>query len=257
MIVPLIIDSSDILSQFYISKVELENMYDNIAKSITLQYYNQLENEVAGTLKSTRMMYLQNLRLIDSGKMEGTVMLDYSQNLLIRKLEEGSPAYDMKPALMASPKAKVGKNGNRYISIPMRWSTPGAIGESEVFSSPMPVAIHKIAKRTNGPLSLSQIPSQYQTIETRPVINDNSGKKLFNEYQHKSSIYEGIFKKTDSATSQSTYMSFRRVSENSDSNAFIHPGFKRGDFMQRTLAQFDLETILQQQIDIELSKLGF
>lgn len=630
MLVPIIIDSRDILSQFYVSPTELENMYDNIAKAITLQYYYKLENEVSNTLKSTKMMYLQNLRLIDSGRMEGTVMLDYSKNKLIQKLEEGSSPYDMKcivnprtkiytskgqvnikdikvgdlvlthkgkfkkvahtfkepntdkfvyklnvnfknwgvglttlwltgnhpiltkrgwirvgelqvddklivtaekcsykdcnnqipyiytehgciehcskscagktrnkdrvgkkrtdlseetlqkmslsqtesnrdrarkgihPAqpggklhaimkersengthtfqtfseeelkrnrhsaavsqgkrhfnsdpesvfweklqhipgferqvlfkrdkfkkhksgvninswffldfgnvkekicieingehfhteeedllrrqeleskgwtyfsfwskevykdldrcidevkrvlknhkgeykfidvpftlekiefndrcrqgylcwkynltveddssyiangivthnsgLLASPKAKIGKGGKRFITVPMRWSTPGAIGESELFSSPMPVEIHKIAKRTSGPLSISQIPQQYQTLEVRPVINDNSGKKLFDEYQHKNSIYEGIFKKTDSVTAQSMYMSFRRISENSDANAFIHPGFKQGNFMQKTLDQFDLETVLQQQIDIELSKLGF
>lgn len=257
MLVPIIIDSRDILSQFYVSPTELENMYDNIAKAITLQYYYKLENEVSNTLKSTKMMYLQNLRLIDSGRMEGTVMLDYSKNKLIQKLEEGASPWDMKPSLMASPKAKIGKGGKRFITVPMRWSTPGAIGESELFSSPMPVEIHKIAKRTSGPLSISQIPQQYQTLEVRPVINDNSGKKLFDEYQHKNSIYEGIFKKTDSVTAQSMYMSFRRISENSDANAFIHPGFKQGNFMQKTLDQFDLETVLQQQIDIELSKLGF
>ena len=269
MLVPIVINTADILDQFYISRTDLENMYDNIAKGLALSFYYKWEQEVSNTLKSTKMQYLQNMRLVDSGRMEGTVMLDYSKNFLIQKLEEGAAAFDMKPGLMASPKAKVGKGGKRYITIPMRWATPGAVGESELFSSQMPKEIYKVAKglgggrdipgggRESGPLKRSSIPEQYQSLGPRPAINDESGKKLFESYTHKNSIYEGIVKKTDGVTAQSMYMSFRRVSENSDSNAFIHPGFKQGDFMQKAYANFDLQGELQQQIDGELSKLGF
>lgn len=269
MLVPVIINTQDLLDQFYISETELENMCDNIAKSLALSFYYKWEQEVLTSLKSTRLQYLQNMRLVDTGRMEGTVMLDYSKNLLVQKLEQGSAAYDMKPALIASPKAKTGKGGKKYITVPMRWSTPGAVGESELFSAQMPKEIYRIVKGLNGDrqtpgggtesrgLRLGEIPSHLQGLGSRPAINDQTGKRIFDEYNHKNSIYEGMIKKTDGVTGQSIYMSFRRVSENSDNNAFIHPGFKKGDFMMRAYASFDLPKELQQQIDIELSKLGF
>jgi hypothetical protein len=105
---------------------------------------------------------------------------------------------------------------------------------------------------------LGEIPQEFQQLQTRSTIVDDDGAKLFDEYKHKNSIYEGIVKKTDGVTKQSMYMSFRRVSDEATSpNAFIHPGFRRGDFLQNTLSKFDLPSEAQRQIDIELSKLGF
>ena len=268
MIVPIEINSSDILSQFNLNQKQLSNLLDNVAKGLAVIYVGKLEEEVSQGLHSTRSRYLKNIRIIDSGLLQSTVLLDYSKDPLVRMLEEGQGAFDMKFAMLASPKAKVSKTGKRYMSIPLRWSTPGSVGESEVFSSKMPQEIYDIVRKkpqarslpgggsTSKGLSFGEIPKQFQQQQVRQEVVDSDGKVLFKEYQHRSPIYQGISKQRDSTTGQSIYNSFRRVSENSDPSAFIHPGIVAGHFMDRAYAKMNLEEEVGLQIDNELIKLG-
>jgi len=265
MIVPIEINSSDITSQFDISEQEIENMFDNIAKSLAIIYYTKLESEAANTLHSTRARFINSIQLVDTGRLEGTVLLDYSKDPLIRMIEEGASPFDMKYGLLNSPKAKVGKDGKRYISIPFRLATSDANGEADVFTGRMPEEITEavrklvipVGKNNSNALPISAIPSQYQIKGKRNTIEDSAGKTLFKEYEHKTSLYEGVVKSNDSVTAQSTYHMFRRVSENSSPDAFIHPGFTAARLMDRAYSRMNIDEELGIQIDNELTKLGF
>lgn len=272
MILPIEINSDDIISQYDVSREQLNSMFDNIAKSLGVIYLGKLEEVASQELHSTRSRYLRNIRLIDSGKLQSTVLLDYSKDKLIKMIEEGSGPFDMKPKLLASAKVKVTSTGKKYISIPFRASTPDAEGESELFAFKMPSEIYAIVKKkevfdrgplkasSSKPLTISEmdgVPAHLKVIGKRKEIKDSSGKALFKEYEHKSTVYEGITKQTDKVTGQSTYHSFRRVSDNSDPNAFIHPGFTAKKLMDKALGRMNIEEELQTQIDNELAKLGF
>lgn len=268
MIVPIEVNSSDIFSQFDISREQLDKALENIVKSLAVIYMSKLEVEASNELHSTRRRYLQSIRLVDSGKLEATVFLDYSKDPLIAMIEEGSGPFDMKAKLLSSPKAKITAKGKRYISIPFRWSTPSAVGESELFSGKMPLDVYNAVRqkelvvpmsgggmRTNG-LSIGEVPKEFQNTLSRPQLVDSSGSILFNEYKHKSSIYEGISKHVDNSA-QSTYFSFRRISENSDAASFIHPGFTARRLMDKAFANMDVPTEFGALMDNEFSKLGF
>lgn len=267
MIVPIEIDSQDILSQYSLSKEEIEGMFDNIAKSLGTVYASKLENEAINGLNSTRRRYIQNIRIIDSGKLESTVMLDYSKDPLVRMIEEGQSAFDMKVYFLRSSKVKVSKSGKRYLTIPFRFSTSGAVGESEVFSGKMPSEVYDIVRKkevgVNGKSQgitkneLSNLPSKFQVVSKRQEVKDSEGKMLFKEYEHKSSIYQGIQKQVDKVTGQSSYHSFRRVSELSDEDSFIHTGIQARHFMQRAKENMNIPEEVGVQIDNELAKLGF
>ena len=259
MIVPVEIDTRDITSQFDIGKTEIESMLDNIAKGLAMSFVYSLELNVQRELKSTRARYLKNIRVIDSGKLQSTVLLDYSKDPMIRMLEEGTGSFDMKPGFMGSSKVKMTKKGKRYLTIPFRWAASSSVGESDVFTGKLPKAIHTIVKEKgpNSPLNLSDLPASLSGKSTRPAIEDSEGKVLFDSYKHKNSIYEGVTQSIDGATGQSRYFSFRRVSENSDPSAFIHPGIVAHKFLSNTLSGMDIETEVGKQIDVELSKLGF
>lgn len=269
MITPIIIDTSSLLDQFTsLDGGQINNMLDNIAKGIAANYAQKLEQMAAQELHQTRNIYISNIKLIDSGKLEGTVMLDYSKNKLVQMIEEGAEAFDMKEGFLNSPKVKIGKKGGKYLTIPFRWGTPGIVGDADVFVGSMPVEIYNVVKnkpsniptsgggsRTAG-IALKEIPAQFQLKKVRPAIVDNQGNKEWDAYEHKHSIYEGISQQNDSATGQNTYQSFRRVSDKSDDDAWIHPGIKRYNLMQRTLTEFNTENELSLQIDSELNKLG-
>lgn len=270
MIAPIIVDTTSIMDQFgAMSPEAINNMLDNVAKGLAAAYANKLELQAQQDLHQTRRRYINAIKLVDSGKAEGTVMLDYSKDKLIQMIEEGAGPFDMKPYFMGSPKAKVGKNGGRYLTIPFRWGTPGIVGESDVFSGVMPGPVYAAVKDkpTNIPvsgggsrsagLSLKEIPAQFQLKKTRPAIAANDGNQAWAAYQHKAPVSQGISKYNDPATGQNTYRSFRRVSDKSDPDAFIHPGIKAYNLMQKALGGFDVGTELGNQLDIELGKLGF
>lgn len=260
MIVPIQIDTSSLVAQFDLGPDAIESLMDNCVKGISADYASKLEEVVLRSLHSTRQIYANAIRVIDTGRLMGRVMVDYS-NPLVKALEEGAGPYDMKIGMLESSKAHIGKDGKKYASIPLRWATPTAVAESGVFSNQMPEAVYKEAKKLDSRQSLvmsnTDLPAHYRAIRSRPEITDSEGKKRFEKYVHKSSIYEGITKVTDSVTGQNRYTSFRRVSEKSDTNAFIHPGFQAGNFTQSALDEFDIARSLEIQIDNELVRLGF
>lgn len=267
LIIPIYIDPSDLAEKFNISRKQVDDVCDNIAKTLASRYAQQLEQLAAATLNKTRERYIRNIRVIDSGRLEGTVMLDYSKDKIVKMIEEGASAFDMKDKMLSSPKAKIGRKGGRYMTIPFRWGTPGAIGESSAFSGIMPSQVYRVAKkmeqnipvpgggmRSQG-LDATTLPFPLNQSQTRGEIKDSSGKIAFKAYEHKTSLYQGIVKTQDSTTGQNRYFSFRRVSENSDPDAFIHPGIEQYGLINKALAQFDQTKELEQALDLEWDKL--
>ena len=199
--------------------------------------------------------------------MEGTVLLDYSKDKLIQMLEEGATAFDMKERMLESSKAKITKDGKKFITIPFRWGTPGALADSEVFAGIMPSSVYGEAKKMQADIPTSgggkrslglgsgSIPSPYNNVSSRPEVKESSGAIKFAEYVHKTSIYQGITKMQDGVTGQNHYFSFRRISQNSDPLAFVHPGIEAFRLINKTLEQFDQEKELSNALDVEWSKL--
>jgi hypothetical protein len=267
MIVPIYIDSSQIAEAFSIDNDTVDDICDNIAKTLAARYAQQLELEATHSLHQTKKRYIHAINVVDSGKLEGTVILDFSKDPLVRMIEEGADAFDMKKKMLASPKAKTNKSGGKYLTVPFRFGTPDAVGESDVFSSIMPDAVYEVVKseetnistvggnRSSG-LVVDKLPVQYQKPATRKEIKDSAGKILFNAYTHKGSIYEGITKNQDAATGQNTYNSFRRVSENSDPDAWIHKGIEQYNLVSKALNNFNQETEVQMAMNNEFQKLG-
>lgn len=270
MLIPITIDTQDLMQKFSLTKEQVESVCDNIAKSLAASYARQLQQVANVALHQTRQRYVKNIRVIDSGRMEGTVMLDYSKDKLIKMLEEGASPFDIKEGLLNSSKVKVGKNGKKYITVPFRWGTPGAVGDADVFSGIMPTEVYNAVRsmsqtipvagggmRTPG-LNTSTLSNPFLTTSlTRKTIADSAGKVLFNQYEHKTSLYSGITQQSDGATGQNRYFSFRRVSTNSDDDAFIHPGIEQYNLVKKALGDFDQTKELSRALDVEWNKLGF
>jgi hypothetical protein len=163
---------------------------------------------------------------------------------------------------------KFNKSGGRYLTIPFRVGTPDIVGDSDVFSRKMSVDVYEVvkAKEVNIPsrgggsrsagLTMKELPPQYQKRQTRAAIKDSEGKVLFEEYTHKAPLDQGLMKFTDAVTGQSTYGTFRRVSENSDPNAFIHPGIEKYNLIQKALDGFNQSVVVSHSLTNELEKLG-
>jgi hypothetical protein len=265
MLIPISIDTTDLASEFNLSKQEIEAMIDNTVKAVALDYYRTWGLKASQNLKSTRSRYLDSLILVDEGMMKGAVILR-DDDPLVMMLEEGASEFDMKENFAKSSKKKMKKDGGWYLTIPMRYSTPSALGESEVFSGALPPEIYEKIKsadvnipmgsgmRSKG-LSLDQIPIQHQEKTVRSAIPKSNLLKARQEYISKSSPYEGMIKMKDSGTGQSSYMKFRRVSDKSDPSSWIHSGLEQRHFAEQAMTELNIETIVDIQIDNFLSNM--
>lgn len=243
--IPISLNISDLAEEFSFTREDSKDFIDYVLSEIVGAFAIQWREE-AKVLKSTRKEYQRSIQIIDTSPTTKSVVL---RGWLPNAVESGLEAFDMKPGFERSSKKKYNKTGGWYLTIPFRWATPEAEGDSSIFSGRMPKEIHKIAKKQPGkPLSLDDLPEQYRPPKKREKIVLKS--KVFEEYVHKTSIYHGIVRKDVKGHSQ--YMSFRRVSEKSmktDPNSWIHKGITARNLAEKALGNTEIDVIADTAID--------
>lgn len=229
-----------------------ERVLDSVVKDITASFAREWEKQAQNILHQTRSRYLNNLHVVDTGRMTGAVVLDYSKDPLMRMIEEGATAFDLKDGFSKSSKKKLKANGGWYLTIPFRHAAPESIAESSVFSNKMPKDVYEVIKKKQATidmpgggkrsigLKIGEIPAEYKAPATN-ITNDVPESKAFK------SIYEGIVKIQDPKTEQSMYMSFRRVSDKSLDDSWTHPGIDEYNIAGRAFNEFE------QNIEVELN----
>lgn len=246
------IDTQSIYDQFNYTPEEINELMDETVKEITNRFATEWQNEANRTLKSSRQEYINNIVVVDEGFAKGAVVLT---GWLPNAVEQGLESFDMKEGALNGPNAKVGKNGSKYNTIPFSIGAPDSLGEN-FNGGVMPKQIHDVVKnkqvdsitKKSAPLKENEIPKPFDQPKTKSIKLPES--KSAKQYVHKGSIYEGIAKQKDSAGNTS-YKSFRRISENSDPSAFIHPGIEAANLADKVLSDFDVPA----EMSIVLDKL--
>lgn len=244
---PISIDISDVVAEFNILSLHSEEFSSYVVDRMAEDFMNSWESMVGRELKSTRRDYMRAMNVEKVSYKEAIISLLPTESRLPMMIEDGCSSFDMQEGFSKSSKAVryssvKDKKEHWYLTIPFRFATSEALAESTIFSQKMPKPIEKIAKENKGEqIKLSQLPDQYRKLLT----NKTSG------YEHKSPIYEGI-KRLQASSSEKenrgNYISFRRVSDNSEEGAWTHPGFQPKKFMDRAGEQMiqNLTTILDQ-----------
>lgn len=142
----------------------------------------------------------------------------------------------MKPWLLAGRNAKVGADGKRYNTVPFRHGTPGSRG---THAQPMGSAFSKAGRMSAAEAKKlgKRVYDRAKKLEgsrTSPGGKTRWGERLKAGHapklkdHHVTDIYAGMVKmqKFYAKATQSQYMTFRRVSENSKPEAWIHPGIE-------------------------------
>ena len=264
---PIFIDTRDLAAEFALSKEQVNSMISYTIKGLTASFARTWDAEAKNSLGSTRQQYRSSIVVGEEGPFTGYVML---VNTLPNMIESGASAFDMKVGFSKSSKKKFNASGGWYLTVPMRHATPGSLGESSAFSGTMPSAVYGAAKTATATkttssggsvrgrgLTQSQIPSQYAIPKSRAMIEEKN--QVFEEYKHKHSIYEGMqksSKKYENAT-QSQYVTFRRVSSNSDPNSWIHKGFQAKLLAEKAMNVMDVPSEVGMFVDKYLARLGF
>ena len=237
------IDASDYIAQSSLSQDEISGFHALLLDRLADGFKEQWTDEVNQTLHSTRPEYMWGMFV--SRPDENTVVMGVTarKSRLAVDLELGKNAWDEKQAFAISPKRTIKKNGGWFLTIPFRFSTPTALGESAAFTNTLPMAVYKVAKNQNTPVRKSQLPTGLQQPTTRAAFN--SGGHSYRAYTHKASIYESLIRVPDKDENRGQYMTFRRVSDLSDVNSWIHPGFLPYNLLGKALQRTDVPNIVR------------
>lgn len=95
--------------------------------------------------------YLRSIQLVQTGAFSAEI---FSELPYARIVEEGAPARDMKRMLDTSMKVRVSKSGKRYLIIPFRWGTHGAVGMGK---NVMPQSTHDLWRDPASALTPSRV----------------------------------------------------------------------------------------------------
>lgn len=255
--IPINVDTSGLAVEFGLSKEQIQQLITDVITGITKRAAKRWELVASQELGSVRDMYVKSLIVGSEGPYIGYVML-VSKNPLPLMIELGTSAFDMKEGFGKSQKIKIKKGGGWYLTIPFRFATAGALGENQIFSGKLPKKIDKLVKNLapEQSLKIKDIPKEFQTLKTRgKLLTPN---KEFEVYTHKTSIYEGIQKtKLPGSNRHTQYINFRRVSDKSDANSWIHPGFIAKNFKDKAIKSMDLFKEIDELIEEFLEKEGY
>ena len=231
--IPINVDISPIIEEFVVLSNRSEEFASYVLDRMVEDFMFNWNDMVGKELHGTRKEYLSAMDVNRTAYNEAIISLLPTKSNLPLKIEDGASSFDMREGFSKSEKRTDKDDGGWYLTIPFKFATSEAIAESMVFSQKMPKPIEKIAKENNGdPISMSQLPDQYKKL----LANKTTGVK------HKSPIYEGIKRLQTSATEKENrggYISFRRVSDNSEDGSWTHPGFVGKKFMDRAANQLE------------------
>jgi hypothetical protein len=238
------IDASNFIESSALSPDDINGFHDLLLDRLKEGFENEWTNQINENLHSTRNEYLKGIYVERPDDNSIVIGVTARQSKLAVNLELGQDAFDEKIGFQMSPKKTMKKDGKGwFITIPFHHNTPNSLGESAVFAGAMPVSVYKIVKTATKPLTLAQLPADQQVKGIRAGFN--SAGRSFQAYTHKSAKFEGLVKVPNKDENRSGYLTFRRVSDLSDKNAFIHPGFLPRNLLGKALAKTDIASIIR------------
>lgn len=241
MIPPITIDISDIIQANQLAQDEIDSLRRFILDRITDEYMMKWNDLINNNLHQTRSEYKKAMFVEYPDDNSVVIGLTPRESQLAMMIEDGYPSFDEKIGFKNSDKAKNKGTDKWYLTIPFRWATSEAVAESAIFSNKLPKPIQQLVKVATKPITEGDIPVEFRGKGSNPT----SG------YVHKYNVFHGL-KRIESGSTErekrGQYMSFRRVSNNSDPKSFIHPGFTPKRFMEQALNDMDLSNV----VDISL-----
>lgn len=198
------------------------------------------------TLRSTSRDYVAGLQHQEHGESVAIVLNGTIPNMV----EQGWKGGDLRDWLLKGPRAKSGKDGGRYNTVPFRHGSPGSSGRN--VGIPMPKAIHNVAKHLSPTLSrpggLHGYRGGQHVVYGQRLHPDvrRMGKQakeiLTTKHRpwHSTSIYMGMIRqeKMYSKAKQSSYTTFRRISskvaKGGEGKHWFHPGIQARNLAGQT-----------------------
>lgn len=264
--IPVFIDTRGISEQFDLTREDVNNLIQYSVQEVASEFARLVEQNANNELSSSRRKYKDNIIVGEEGRFAATVSL---VGWLPNAVESGMGAFDMKSHFRNSDKAKRSKSGGWYLTIPFRGATSDALGESDLFQFKIPKSVEQVVKskrqsyptagggRRSRGLRREEIPNQHQEPKIRPALSNLDTNETFEAYTNKTSIFEGLTRQKDSNTGDNVYMSFRRVSDKSEPESWIHPGIQAYNLFDKAEQELNIPNTIGDAIDGFLEGLGY
>ena len=132
---------------------------------------------------------------------------------IVEGIEQGYGSFDMKPGLLTGPASRVGKSGQRYVTVPMSHSTPGSTGQK---GPPMPQEIYNQARRLGPGERLGTLGGYGRRSKLPAGVNAEAIRRqrpppMAHAYTWQFSPYAGMAR--IGRQGQRGYITYRRISE--------------------------------------------
>lgn len=244
------INMAGVAEKFNFSEADAKSLSNYFLDRTTDVFMSNWEQLVDRNLHKTADMYKAGMDAQRPDDYTAIFSLEAKEDSRIAlMIEDGAGPWDMKENFESSPKKKSTKSGGWYLTIPFRIATAGAVASSNVFSGKMNQAVlNTIQDLPKGEsLTASNMPPELQIKGIREEI---PGYKP--AYEHKSFDFEGLRHSTKPGHGQ--YEMFRRVSDNSDENSWIHKGFEPHNFMEKALRETNINAIYDSCVSEFLEK---
>jgi len=240
------IDLSDTVSEFHLEKQEADGLSDFILDRVVYEYMSKWENLINVGLHGTRDEYKRGMYTERPDQHSAIIGLTSRESKLAMMIEAGANSWDEKLGFEGSDKKHIKADGvGWYLTIPFRHGTSEAIMEME--SPGSGVSIIDLMK-SGQTIGAGQLPEQFAEIQTHQMTM-NTGSVI--TYKHKAPIYEGMHRRDISSTineKRGGYFTFRRVSDKSDEQSWIHPGFVAHNFMDKALQATQIDKVVDSAV---------
>lgn len=190
-------------------------------------------------LHSTREDYVNGLRQSESFVLRAeTDMVSIDIQLVgafPNNIEFGMAPFDMKttrPGWLGGGKAKVGKDGKRYVIIPFRHSTGQNQGGAQLSMTESNASVIKKVAKDYGLDKMTRMATgQVVDGPTARVPKNASGVHPYLQGMVRIQKGQEGMTKTGKQRGSGQLMTFRVISENSPPSAWMHPGLKAANIL--------------------------
>jgi len=108
------------------------DILESVGRELRERWVQMVEREVSPEIAAIYVEAISEPIIIgDSVSVE----LNEDHHVVVRTVEHGQRSADLKESLLRSPKAKVSKEGNRYIDVPLVYKDPRMVAQRRVFPS--------------------------------------------------------------------------------------------------------------------------
>lgn len=245
------IDLSDTVNEFSLSDQDINSLSDYLLDRVVDEYVTQWERLIDDNLNTTRDEYKRAIYTDRPDQRTAIVGLTARESRLAMMIEAGKDAFDEKVGFEGSSKRHEKSNGGWYLTIPFRHATSENIMQLQVPG--MGVSVLDLMK-TGQTIGTQQLPEGFDEAQTHQ-LELNTGSVI--TYKHKAPIYEGLHRRNINSTlneKRGGYFTFRRVSDKSDPDSWMHPGFTAHNFMDKALESSQLGEAVDNAVQDWLDK---